>query len=482
MSIAVVVLMVTILQYCARKNFSRYVRKVEMEEVADLAEALQTEYLREQSWEPLRNNSRRWRELTRPHRFGREFMPPPLSPPRPFGRSNLESFSSETRPPHENPRRDDRDKRPPPRPPGPFGIEQRVTLFDANKNRIAGPAHSGEGHILKEIVANKRIVGWLGLREVEGLRNPVDIEFLRRQSQAFYIVGGLALLLSALVSLLLSRHLLSPIKELAKGTRALASRDFSTRIAVASSDELGQLASDFNAMAHTLGKYELTRQQWLSDISHELRTPLAILRGEIEALQDGVRKASPHAVDSLHSEVLRISRIVDDLHELSLAESETLHFKREPVAIVRVVRETLRAFHQRFVEQQIALIDQLGDDETITLVGDKDRLAQLFANLLENTLRHTDPPGSLRIWQSRNETGLSFFFEDTAPGVPESSLPRLFDRLYRVEPSRSRTKGGSGLGLAICKNIVEAHGGRITAANAPSGGLCMEIAFPLQPA
>lgn len=287
------------------------------------------------------------------------------------------------------------------------------------------------------------------------------------------------LVLGAIVAFLLSRHLLSPIKELVRGTRSLTSRRFDTRITVTTSDELGQLADDFNQMAHTLEQYEHMRQQWISDIAHELRTPLSILRGEIEAMQDGIRETTSERLDSLHAEVVHMSKIVNDLHDLSVAESGALHFKREPVNLLKTVRSCLQKYMGRFEEHGIAIVDELGALETIEILGDRDRLIQVFTNLLENTLRYTDAPGALTasILSTHTETVLRF--ADTKPGVPPASLDRLFERLYRVDDSRNRATGGSGLGLAICKSIVEAHGGTISARNASSGGLQIEIILPL---
>ena len=304
--------------------------------------------------------------------------------------------------------------------------------------------------------------------------------FLKQQARAFYIVGALMLALAAVVAFLLARHLLAPVRELIKGTRSLTSRRFDMRINVTTSDELGQLAEDFNQMAQTLQQYEQLRQQWISDIAHELRTPLSILRGEIEALQDGIRAASAERLESLHGEVVHMSKIVSNLHDLSLAESAALHFKREPVNLLRAVRACLQKFQSMFDERGIALVDELGDRETITIPGDKDRLTQVFSNILENTLRYTDCPGSLTVRQLCTASEVLLQFADTKPGVPHESLPSLFDRLYRVDPSRSREQGGSGLGLSICKTIIEAHKGTIKARHAATGGLLVEIMLPLK--
>ncbi len=288
------------------------------------------------------------------------------------------------------------------------------------------------------------------------------------------------LILAAVVSFILSKHVLTPIRKLAAGTQALTSLEFGTKIDVQTGDELGQLASDFNVMAKTLKRYEQMRKQWISDISHELRTPLSILRGEIEAMQDGIREPTEQALDSLYSETLYLNKIVDDLHQLSLAETGALHFKHEPVNPARILKETIRLFQHKLDSQHLAIQDNLLlADHNITVLGDADRLTQLFSNLIENTLRYADTPGTLKIWDWQTETGLSLNFEDSGPGVPEESLERLFDRLYRVDKSRSRAKGGSGLGLAICKNIVETQGGEIRAVNASSGGLRIEIVLPV---
>jgi two-component system sensor histidine kinase BaeS len=324
-----------------------------------------------------------------------------------------------------------------------------------------------------------QVMGWLGMRRHERPTHPLDVEFLRLQSQTFYSIGGVALLLAVLVTFVLSRHLLAPVKELAEGTRALTSRRFETRIEIRSRDELGQLAADFNTMAQAMQRYEQTHRQWMADISHELRTPLAILRGEIEAMQDGVREISREALESLHFEVLHVGRIVHDLHDLSLIESPTFDAEQTAVNPLEVLEETLRSFHTRFEQSGIRIESAGRDMRPVAIMADSGRLTQLFSNLLENTLRYAHAPGVLRIFQELTPGRLFLHFEDSGPGVPEESLGRLFDRLYRVDQARSRAQGGSGLGLAICRSIVEGVGGRIEASHAPSGGLRITISFPV---
>ena len=204
----------------------------------------------------------------------------------------------------------------------------------------------------------------------------------------------------------------------------------------------------------------------------------SILNGEIEALKDGVRKVNHDTLDSLSSEVGHLSKIVNDLHELSLADSGGLAINKVPVDAVAVLKETLGLFNQGFVDNQVAIENNLENQPAI-IIGDASRLQQLFSNLLENTLRYADTPGVLKIGQERAQNRLILFFEDSGPGVPKEALEQLFDRLYRVDRSRSRTLGGSGLGLSICKSIVTALGGEIQATNGNSGGLRIEVALPL---
>ena len=475
-SLTIVILMIVIMQYFAYLNFTEYVRTTEIRRLNELSDMLSEEYQIENGWDSLSNNKNRWRYLLRPLRRGPRDAPPP--PPRTLSSSqtavpepDLERRQNRLqRPLRKNRKRGRRPLR--------FGIEHRLTLFDVNKQPVAGPASSPLNHTLKEVVSDNQTVGWLGLKKEKNLTQPLDIAFLKQQAKAFYMTGALMVLLAAIAAFLFARHLLAPVKQLTAGTRALTSRKFKTRIYVASKDELGQLAADFNNMAQTLENYETMQRQWLSDIAHELRTPLTVLRGEIEALQDGVRQASPDALISLHAEVSALTMLVHDLQELSLAESDALHYKLEPVAPLAVLRDILKKFQPRFTAQKIEIINELGTDLSQTVSADTSRLFQVFTNLLENSLRYTESPGTLKVRSSLMESEVCLYFEDIAPGVPTESLDRLFDRLYRVDKSRSRAQGGSGLGLAICKSIIESHNGTIKALHSPLGGVLFEITLP----
>ena len=467
-SLLVVALMIGLIRFYVARDFTDYVNKSLLGRYSDVAVALATEYQTHRGWQVLKDNPRRWHEILRASLPQKDFDPG-NRPSRPPEFENEKSGNNTQNMPSPGPSR--RSQR----------LARKLALFDADKQQIAGrrAGVSYDGYTLQAIAVDGQTVGWLGLHKREYLANPLAVGFLTQQSQMLYFVGGGILVLAAIVAFFLSRHLLAPVHKLTAGTQALMSLQFDTRIEVESKDELGQLAADFNTMALTLEKYERMRQQWISDIAHELRTPLSILRGEIEALRDGVRKVNRDTLDSLYAETRHLSEIVNDLHELSLADTGALSIKKVPIDPAAVLKETLGHFKQGFAENLIKIENSLENHHPITVIGDAGRLQQLFSNLLENTLRYADAPGTLKIGQECTVNRLILFFEDSGPGVPEDALDHLFDRLYRVDRSRSRTQGGSGLGLSICMSIVNALGGEIRATNGISGGLRIEVELPL---
>ena len=218
--------------------------------------------------------------------------------------------------------------------------------------------------------------------------------------------------------------------------------------------------------------------QWVADISHELRTPIAVLQGEIEALLDGIRPITPEAVRSLHVEVLRLNRLIQDLYQLSLTDIGALTYRMENLDLAGMLTSSLDAYRAKFSHKSIALTVDIPKEE-ITVFADRERFAQLFSNLFENSLRYTDKGGGLAVSLSTSNDHVVIEIQDSKPSVPEEGLNRLFERLYRVEGSRNRSSGGAGLGLAISKNIVEAHDGTISAHHAPLGGLLIKVTLPI---
>jgi len=492
--LASIVVLALTMYFSANWRFSEYVVKVEMGTLDDLVAALGTLHQEKQSWEQFRENPRVW------HRFISVYLPeipgyPPANPPPDFlpgGGRRERDFAPGDPParPRENPdsgyprefagRSGSWSGPPGPPPPRRESIGPRLALFDENKQLIVGPPEFPVGgYVLRPINVSGDTTGWLGLMPLKHGSHPLELAFIQEQTKAICLAGLCVFALAGFISFSLSKHFLSPIKKLTEAAKELSSLHFGTQIDVRINDELGQLANAFNSMAKALEKNETLRKQWTSDVAHELRTPLAILHGEIEAMQDGVREINDERLSSLHDETNRIGRLVDDLHLLFVADSENLVQQKHPVNPLDILQEVLGTFETRLTQAGIRLEANSIEDQSAVIMGDEDRLRQLFANLIENTIRYTNSPGVLRINHYCSLQSVTLVFEDSPPGVPSEALDRVFDRLYRVDKSRSRALGGSGLGLSICKEIVIGHGGAIRASHSSLGGLLISIEFQL---
>lgn len=364
-------------------------------------------------------------------------------------------------------------------PPPPPGWRTKFWVLDQQNRVLVGP-HGGPppDGIRREIKVDNRLIGWVVASSVERLTQNADINFDRQQQRTSWIIVALSSLLAAAVTFFLARGLLAPVKRLVEGTHRLAAGDFTTRVTPGSSDELGRLAQDFNQLASTLEKNQQMRRAYMADISHELRTPLAILHGELEALQDGVRQFTPDSLTSLHMEVATLTKLVNDLHQLSLSDEGALAYQKQSLDIITLLEVATGVVKMRFSERGLTIRLEL--PEHARVFGDSDRLMQLFNNLLENSLRYTDAGGELLIQGQFIGDNLVLRFSDSAPGVNEEQLAHLFDRFYRAEGSRNRASGGSGLGLSICQNIVTAHGGTLQASHSPLGGVMVTVTLPLE--
>lgn len=285
----------------------------------------------------------------------------------------------------------------------------------------------------------------------------------------------LAVGLAVAVAWLFGRYIARPIEELLQGTQGLIEGKFETRIETTRTDEFGKLQRNFNRLGEVLTQHEEYRRQWVADTSHELRTPLAVLRAEIEAIQDGIHEPDEKTLAVLHSEVLHLNKLVNDLYELARSDQGELDFRLTEVSLDEVVRETAEAFNERFVQGKLGLKLKA---RPVKVLADRGRLKQLFHNLCENSYRYTDPGGSLRIETRVEGDKAVVTFDDTAPAVDPQMLEQLFERFYRVEASRTRGRGGSGLGLAICKKIAEAHQGELSAELSQLGGLRFTLTLP----
>ena len=360
----------------------------------------------------------------------------------------------------------------------PVTIDPRLMLFDTDGTQLVGRAESIKLAVMKPIDWQAKTVGYLGYVPRPEALESIERLYLRRQHYAFAAIGlgmlAAALLLGAGLSGWLSRR----IRNLAGATDSLIQGNYDVRLPPEGHDELARLARDFNTLAETLAAARQARRKWIADIAHELRTPLSIVRGEIEALQDGVRPLDRAALNSLAGEAARLARLVDDLHTLSLSDLGALSYHKEPVDLAEIVQEVVDAQRAALREKGLSIGLNLG---SFMVCGDADRLAQVFSNLLQNSMRYTDAPGRVEIGIKQLAGQVVVEWQDSSPGVAPEDLPRLTEHLFRVEGSRSRAGGGSGLGLAIANAIVHAHGGTLTLGASRLGGLRIELRFPAWP-
>lgn len=469
---AVVLCMFLVMRWSFDRGFLRYVHTLDQDRLDALAGRLEEAYAAEGSWRFLAEDPRQWHELLLASLADRLREPPP--PESPEGGPGVQ------RVPPQGPRGLRRHGMAPPRFSAPGGaFFRRVVLQDAERRRIAGPAEQAADMMWKPIVREGKTVGYVGVLPPRIVSDIRQMRFVQEQKKAFALIALAMAGVAALLSIPLARQMVRRIRGLAAATHGLAAGNFGIRVPAESSDELGQLARDFNTLALSLEKNEQARRQWVADISHELRTPLSVLRGEIEALQDGIRQATPQAIAALHGEVMKLGRLVNDLYELSLSDLGALAYRRTDTDLALLLSQALDLFRTEFAARDVTLQDEPPAAHPFPVFADPDRLHQLFANLLENSLRYTDPGGRLEVRIERRDRIATVHFRDSGPGVPAAEMPKLFDRLYRVEASRSRASGGAGLGLAICRNIVDAHNGTITASPSPLGGLWVKVELPL---
>ena len=358
-------------------------------------------------------------------------------------------------------------------PPPPAPGVRLYQLHDAQRRPLTNGEPAADP-VWLALQARGEVVGWLSWPRLGDGAHPLDIAFARRAQQALWATALGALLLSALVGWALSGLLLGRIRRLQAATQRIAAGALDVAIDDPSRDELGALARDFGRMSAALAAARGREQQWLADIAHELRTPLAVLRGEIEALQDGVRRTDAAALESLAGEVAHLGALVEDLHLLSASEAGALPLQRETLDLGAFAAEVLERHAPPLRERGFVIEAELPEGPRVE--ADARRLQQVLDNLLQNLRRYATPgPVRIRVWAEGAEACLAL--ADSGPGVPASALPRLFDRLYRVDGARTRSEG-SGLGLAICAGIIQAHGGRITARASAAGGLEFEFRLP----
>ena len=367
-------------------------------------------------------------------------------------------------------------------PPGAHRTPDRLTVVDLAGRPLAGRVLAPQDvSAERAIVVDGRTLARAQLARVAFATADVDAAFLARQYRGIVLTALLLTLLAVAGAVWAGRRWLRPVHAVQQAARRVAQGAFDVRLRPQGNDELADLSHDINAMATSLQQLEASRRRWMAELSHEMRTPLAVLRGEVEALVDGVRPRTAEAMLSLQEEVARVTRLVEDFHQLALSDLRALPCHFAPVQPAALLQDALDRLQPRAQAAGLQLgLDAAGAPPLAH--WDAQRIGQLLANLLENSLRYTDAPGRIALQLRPGAAGLAVLtVDDSAPGVPAADHARLFEPLYRADASRSRRLGGSGLGLAICRAIARSHGGHIEAGASPLGGLRVVVTLPLQP-
>ena len=290
------------------------------------------------------------------------------------------------------------------------------------------------------------------------------------------LAAGLA---GVLLVSLLSRRVLAPTRSLSSAASLLGQGDLSQRVSTQGRDEIADLGRTFNSMAEDLEHAEQQRRSLMADVAHELRTPLSNIQGYLEAVRDGLMQPDNRTIDTIHQQVLHLTFLVEDLRLLALADAGALRLDREPDSLEQALNKSIEAVQPRAESRGISISMDIPPDFPLVEM-DRTRIAQVVGNLLENAISHTPEGGIVSVTSEVTTNGWArVSVADTGTGIPADDLPLVFERFYRVDPSRTRSTGGAGLGLTIAKQLVEAHGGSIHAESEPGKGSRFVFELPL---
>lgn len=362
---------------------------------------------------------------------------------------------------------------------------QRVWLLDSEGMTVFGPSNAGrhaptlEGLPSLPLEVNGEIVGTLVFEDgpmIEGLRQPLEQAYVTAINRSILLSAIVATMLALLLGALLAHTISRPLRELTEATQAVALGEFGRQVPVRTQDELGELAASFNQMSGDLAHSSQMRQQMTADIAHDLRTPLTVILGYTEALNDGKLRGNEVIYRALHRQSLQLSRLIEDLRTLSLADGGELSLHLGDVSPCVLLAQTELTYRAQAQAQAITIrIDCPPGTPFVTV--DADRMMQVLGNLVGNALRHTPAEGHVMLRAQATDGQVQLVVADTGSGIAPGDLPYIFDRFYRADQAR-QSDGATGLGLAIARSLVEAQGGHIMARSEVDGGAEFVVTLP----
>ena len=352
----------------------------------------------------------------------------------------------------------------------------RLAVLDSG-GRLLGPGSLPPiPRATHPVTVGGHVVGTVTVAPVQGqVLTGEDRSLHARLNRLHLLAGGLALLLGLLAAVLLAPALARPLRRLTESARRMQRGELDVRVAPAGAPELRELGQAFNRLAETLEHLEQIRRDAAADVAHELRTPLAGIVSRIEAAQDGVLPDEHANLEAMHTEALRLARLIEDLGKLAEAQQPGLTLKKEPIDLRELVDERARIYTDQLQAKGIVLEERLG---AASAYGDRGRIVQIVDNLLSNALRYTDAGGTVTIELSKRDGDAQLDVSDTGIGIAGEDLPYIFERFWRGERSRARRTGGAGIGLAIVSELVRAHGGRIDVQSEVGRGTKFTIRLP----
>jgi two-component system sensor histidine kinase BaeS len=360
-----------------------------------------------------------------------------------------------------------------------------IMLADASGEILFGPS-GRQGSNLSLVERSNALSIEVG-NEVVGYLAPIGLGFSNSETQlfqglqrAFWVASLIAGVVALLLGLLFVKGMLRPVNELTDAARALAGGDLSRRVEIRTNDEVGELSMAFNQMAEHLELSEERRRETTADIAHELRNPLAVMKARLEAIIDGVHPLNVDSIEPILEQSELLNHLVEDLRTLDQADAGQLSLERSRTDLGLLVQKVVDTYRPEAQTIGITLIADIPPEPSINGIVDTTRFEQILGNLITNALRHTPEGGEvkLRLRVDTQRSKIVMEVIDSGEGIPAQDLERIFERLYRVDPSRSRKVGGSGLGLAITRKLVEAHDGLIRAENRSEGGAIFRIELP----
>jgi len=368
--------------------------------------------------------------------------------------------------------------------PGRMNNQQRgnsaLTLTDAKRKVLWSASGEVIGAVLDQDalvnaiqLSNSRNdpLGYLLVANSPGLQANDLSPFVERLKSVILYSGIVAAILAIVLAIVVSNYLLKPVKALTRASTDLSAGKFSTRVQVKGNDELSILAKTFNGMAANLESAEERKKTLTADVAHELRTPIAVQKAQLEGMIDGVLPVSNENLVTALQQTDFLSRMVDDLRLLAMADAGEVSFEYRETDLVKLIDQTINRFKGQVISEGTRIVNTY-DPKGIPLMmmTDPDRLTQILNNLVSNALRYGKKGGVISIFCKVQQGYAEISVKDDGAGLPQSAIPHLFERFYRHEKARSREDGGTGLGLAISKKMAILMGGDLKGANHPEGG------------